>query len=233
MNNARDNILQRLRNSAGRIAQIDSNSAPPIPGRNDDTVETLRGSLAGTGTQVYVSSGQNWVSLCAGIFHTKGIRRLLYSAGTSMGKQLEEAFSSTACPMLVRWQDTESFRDTLWSIDASLTSVQAGIASTGSLMIGSSTEEPRVMSLVPPIHIALLDAGRIYPTLEQALAAEVHVQSAPRNFVLISGPSKTADIEGSLVHGIHGPKELIVIICQEQPEGPHGRFSISDPCQEA
>lgn len=214
MSNARDNILRSLRNNAESTMRSDSHLSPPLAMVDGSALDTLKASLAGTGTQVHDASAQTWPSLCADILRKKGIGRLLYSAGTSIGAKLEKAFSSTATPTLVPWQDGGSLADKLWSIEASITSARAGIALTGSLMISSSTEEPRVMSLVPPIHIALLDAAKIYRTLDQMLAAEFPAHSTPANSVLISGPSKTADIEGRIVHGIHGPKELIVIICQ-------------------
>jgi L-lactate dehydrogenase complex protein LldG len=71
------------------------------------------------------------------------------------------------------------------------------------------------MSLVPPIHIAILEADKIYTTFSEAIEAEGWAQKMPTNVVLISGPSKTADIELTLAFGVHGPKELIVLILHE------------------
>ncbi len=76
----------------------------------------------------------------------------------------------------------------------------------------SSIEEPRQMSLVPPIHIAVLQADKIYNTFLEVMQKENWAGGMPTNALLISGPSKTADIEFTLVFGVHGPKELIVII---------------------
>lgn len=70
------------------------------------------------------------------------------------------------------------------------------------------------MSLVPPVHIALLQADQIYDTLEQMMEAEQWSRQMPTNALLISGPSKTADIQQVLAYGVHGPKALIVLILE-------------------
>ncbi len=72
--------------------------------------------------------------------------------------------------------------------------------------------EPRLLSLVPAVHIAVLQAGTIYNTFAEAMSSERWPEGMPTNVLLISGPSKTADIELVLTFGVHGPKELIVLI---------------------
>ena len=74
--------------------------------------------------------------------------------------------------------------------------------------------EPRLLSLVPPVHIVLLDADQLYPTLAEAMADQQWAARMPTNALLISGPSKTADIEQTLTYGIHGPKTLITLILE-------------------
>ena len=70
------------------------------------------------------------------------------------------------------------------------------------------------MSLVPPIHIAVLRADKIYNSLLEVMQKENWSANMPTNAFLISGPSKTADIELVLAFGVHGPKELIVLIVE-------------------
>ena len=98
-------------------------------------------------------------------------------------------------------------------IDAAVTSCRAGIAATGSLVLWPDYNEPRLMSLAPPVHFAVLDAEKLYPSFAQMLAAEQWVKTGmPTNALLISGPSKTADIESTLAYGVHGPKQLVVLL---------------------
>ena len=89
---------------------------------------------------------------------------------------------------------------------------RAGIAETGSLILWPDADEPRLMSLVPPLHIALLQADSIYETFAQAMHLQRWADGMPTNALLISGPSKTADIEQTLAYGIHGPRRLLVLI---------------------
>jgi L-lactate dehydrogenase complex protein LldG len=107
----------------------------------------------------------------------------------------------------------ELFEDT----DASLTSTRGGIAETGTLIIWPDANEPRLMSLVPPIHFALLDADQLYDTLFAAMSGRAGA-SMPTNALLVSGPSKTADIQVTLAYGAHGPKELIVLLLVDEEE---------------
>jgi len=157
------------------------------------------------------SNGNDLSAVLIDVLKKKKIETLLYPKGTTLDACISEIRSQSRIEP-VPWQDSESFKDSLWNVDAGITSALAGIASTGSLLLCGSSLEPRAISLVPPIHIAILSTAKIYSTFEHALSAVFPPLHDPRNFVLISGPSKTADIEGSLVHGIHGPKELIVIL---------------------
>ena len=97
-------------------------------------------------------------------------------------------------------------------VDFALTGTLAGLAESGSLVLWPDDSEPRLMSLVPPLHIALLDVERLHENFAALIAAHDWAAGMPSNALLISGPSKTADIEFTLVFGVHGPKELIVIV---------------------
>ena len=104
----------------------------------------------------------------------------------------------------------------LFSFDVGITKAQAAIAETGTFVLDSSLEQNRLVSLVPPIHIAILDASRIYATLGETLSAlQANGEVSPA-ITFVTGPSRTADIELTLAIGVHGPQELYVIIVQNQ-----------------
>jgi L-lactate dehydrogenase complex protein LldG len=89
------------------------------------------------------------------------------------------------------------------------------VADTGSLVLQPGPSEPRTLSLVPPLHIAVVRASRLYPSLAAAWAALQPQADMPTNLLLISGPSKTADIQQVLAFGAHGPKELVIVLVND------------------
>lgn len=111
--------------------------------------------------------------------------------------------------------DRTGRRERLAALDGiavGLSGAQAGLADTGSLALISGPGRGRLASLLPPVHIALLPARRLYPALPAFLAAHPHITDQGSNLVLITGPSRTGDIEMTLSMGVHGPKEVHAII---------------------
>jgi len=102
--------------------------------------------------------------------------------------------------------------DTLFSVDAAVTGVIAAVAESGTIVCPSGPGSARGASLIPPIHVALVGSGQLLPDLCDYLAGLSAQGELPANLSLISGPSKTADIEGVLVTGVHGPGQLHVLI---------------------
>ena len=94
--------------------------------------------------------------------------------------------------------------------DVGITGAQAALAETGSVALYSGAGRSRLVSLLPDVHIVLLPAELIVPDLITWEA--VRPEILPEKIVFISGPSKTADIEQTLVVGAHGPKRFEVII---------------------
>lgn len=113
----------------------------------------------------------------------------------------------------------------LFDYDVGISTAQAGIAETGTLVLESESERHRLVSLVPPIHIAIVDAADICLTLGEALAGVGRGSDLSPTITLITGPSRTADIELTLAIGVHGPQELYVIV-NEGPGIRGERFQI-------
>jgi len=94
------------------------------------------------------------------------------------------------------------------AIKVGLTGATAAVAETGSLLLGSGEGRPLLHSLLPEIHLAILDIKNIRATLTDVIAAQELIGRP--SAMLVSGPSRTADIEMTLTIGVHGPKELHV-----------------------
>jgi L-lactate dehydrogenase complex protein LldG len=68
---------------------------------------------------------------------------------------------------------------------------------------------------VPAVHVAVLRVSRLYASLPAALQALAPPQDLPSNLLLVSGPSKTADIQQVLAYGAHGPKVLVIVLVHD------------------
>lgn len=95
---------------------------------------------------------------------------------------------------------------------AGVTGTLAGLADTGSILVVSGPGRLRSASLVPPVLYAFLRVGDIYPDLAGWLQDADRMLRAAANIVVITGPSRTADIELNLVIGVHGPGEIHVVL---------------------
>ena len=102
------------------------------------------------------------------------------------------------------------------TVDAGLTLTHGGIAETGTLVLWSGEQSPRLLSLVPPVHIAILHASRVVESLMDMMVREDWSAGLPTNVILISSPSKTADIQQTLAYGAHGPKQLVVVLVEDR-----------------
>lgn len=109
----------------------------------------------------------------------------------------------------------------LFNCDIGITSAQWAVAETGTLVLESNEERHRLASLVPPVHIAIIEADRIRQTLAEVLTAisEKGQDGLSRAITFITGPSRTSDIELTLAIGVHGPGEVYVIIIEGNSHG--------------
>jgi L-lactate utilization protein LutC len=104
----------------------------------------------------------------------------------------------------------------LFDCDIGITSAQWAVAETGTLVLESDEERHRLASLVPTVHVAIIEAERIRRTLAEVLLAisEKGRDGLSPTVTFITGPSRTSDIELTLAIGVHGPAELFVIIVE-------------------
>jgi L-lactate dehydrogenase complex protein LldG len=93
---------------------------------------------------------------------------------------------------------------------AGVSEASYGLADTGSVVLAASPEEPRARSLLPEVHVSLLREGRILPGLDELFA--VLGGELPSALAIVTGPSRSADIEQSLTVGVHGPGEEHVVL---------------------
>lgn len=205
----RNRVLNRVRAALGPAAK------PPLPApvlprpRELETlaarVERFTERLESVGGRVRrVASLEEAAEALARIVAEREVRSLVRSDAARLDPLV------AALPASVSVGSDPFDREALLAADAGLTGAQGAIAETGTLVLDSRAERHRLASLLPPLHVAVVDAASIVATIGDALAR--FGAPPPPALSFITGPSRTADIELELVVGVHGPKALEVIL---------------------
>ncbi|NBA96525.1 lactate utilization protein [Pseudomonas sp. R5(2019)] len=221
---SKQNILAKLRKSLEGTTPVADNFdetlvTAPWSYAPEQRIAQLRKLMEAVHTEIHMTTAQDWPALLAQLLIDRQLPDLLIAPSTEHGQRVTDFWQQQPNLPTLKAYDrpveewkAELFNDT----SASLTTTLGAIAATGSLIVWPTREEPRLMSLVPPVHFALLKASQIHDNLYQVQQQQHWAAGMPTNALLISGPSKTADIEQVLAYGAHGPKDLVVLILEDQ-----------------
>ena len=110
--------------------------------------------------------------------------------------------------------DREQLRAMCATAAFGITSADYALANTGTLVMMASASEQRLVSLLPPVHIAVVPCSRLLSSLDEFLTTVAMPADVTSSTVFITGPSRTADIEQILVRGVHGPGEIHVVLVE-------------------
>jgi len=208
---SRDRILHKVRTALGRSAGQAPAGAPEVRLRVPEmsleerlaafqrALEALGGTFARAASPE--DARTRVAALVAG-------RRVV----ASNAAYLKECAIDTLEGVEGGFRDEAELRRACAAADVGVTSAAYGLADTGSLVMFSTGEEARMISLLPPVHVAVLAKERILTGLDELFLRHPHPGEAASSMVLITGPSRTADIEQILIRGVHGPGELHVIV---------------------
>jgi L-lactate utilization protein LutC len=130
----------------------------------------------------------------------------------AIGEALERADFRIVRALPVADIERAPMRARVADADLGIADADFAIASTGTLAVVSNPQRPSSLTLLPPASLAIVQIDRIMPNLAAALAAIGPAGVAANRLTLITGPSRTADIEKRIVLGVHGPKSLHVIV---------------------
>lgn len=206
----------------GRLRAAPPTAAPALPDWQPPTydpaerVERFCSVLEGSHAEVFRVTLADWPYRLRAILEERGTASVMFAPNTEGGRRLVSAWGDIGPKLVPYDKSVEELKDTLvHGVESGFTTTRGGIAETGTLVLWPDSDEPRLLSLLPPLHIALVRAADIADNLPGLIRAQGWAQSMPTNAVLISGPSKTADIEQTLAYGVHGPKELIVLVVED------------------
>jgi L-lactate dehydrogenase complex protein LldG len=213
VSDARGRILARLRAQRPPAQPAPTVYSKPLGWDRERCIAEFTTRMQAVRGEVHRVARQAWVDWINQQLPPRGLRRALVGSG-EVGRQ----FGERAVPgfEIQRYdRPVEAWKPALFGeIDFAVTGARAGLAESGSLVLWPDAEEPRLMSLVPPVHVAVLDADHLFENFAELIQHEGWASRMPTNALLISGPSKTADIEQTLAYGIHGPKGLITLLLE-------------------
>jgi L-lactate dehydrogenase complex protein LldG len=217
MNTVRNTILERLSNTGGN----DLSTLPelaPFPHLSLDQVgllESLARALAEQGAEVYQPEGfDDMVKKVTAFMDENHIQSIMASDDPLIGRMLlgDGSLNVRKVFRLSDFSDEKHYKETAFTVDAGLTHVDFAVAESGTLVIKHHKGNPRLISLAPPVHMAVVCKESIVPVYEIAMNRISGKESLPSQITLITGPSMTADIMANPFRGMHGPKRLAVFI---------------------
>jgi L-lactate dehydrogenase complex protein LldG len=220
----RESFMTRLHKPLGRTATIKEIPTPPEVDESIARLVQQDADLFGIFCERAAATGMKVHKVTQDTLHSAMSIRLreenAHTVGISMTnpKVMENAVTRAGFD-IQDWQNTPGKEglDAQFDLDAGITDVHAAIAETGSLICQSGANHTRGMSLIVPWHLAIVNKSQIMADLidfwNDRSALSSH--QMPASIAIITGPSKTADIEGVLITGVHGPAKVDVFVVED------------------
>lgn len=206
----RDQILTTLRQQARAVAHP---STWQTRRQFDDLAERFRVSLTAAHGEVHrAGTLGEALNLLGHVLSELGAQRVVVNAEPPLDS-VELAGRWPQVEWRVAGQQGDDLRAFCAAADAGVTGVDAALAETGTIVVSSGPGKSRLVPLLPPVHIALAPTSSLTTDLFTWTAGRGGAM--PASLTLISGPSKTADIEQTMAIGVHGPKRLVVILYED------------------
>jgi len=206
---SRESILESIRAALGRqagqsAASLEEPRLRVVP--SDDVAALFVSKFELLGGKAFRVQGAGEVAeLVSGLLGGKRAvasnAPFLRECGVTRLPQVESDFTNR-----------EQLRAACASAGMGITSADYVLADTGTLVMLSSQREARLISLLPPVHLAIFPRNRILTGLDELLTVLPNPAEQTSSMVLITGPSRTADIEQILVRGVHGPGEIQAVM---------------------
>lgn len=223
LGSTREAFMARVRSALGHAQTV----KPPQPPKVDESIARLarpgddlvqmfikRANLVGMKARA-IRSDALTREVLACLAEVKA-KRIVVSVGTIPQALGMKESMRKAGHEVVEWQSHKGL-DVQFDTDAGVTDVHAALAETGTMVVSSDAGHSRGLSLVPPVHVGIVRKSDIVPDMLDYWAKfkSVPPEAMPANTVFITGPSKTADIEGVLVTGVHGPGTVYVLVVED------------------
>jgi len=208
---SRDHILHKVRTALGRSAGRPPAPAPPPRLRVEEMdaearIAALFAALEKLAGKTFRAASRDEArSYAASLVDGK-------TAVASNAPLLAECGITSLAGVRSGFFDRDELKAACAAADVGITGADYALADTGTLFMLSSRHEARMISLLPPVHLAVVSKEKILTGLDELLTLVPIPSEVTSSMVLITGPSRTADIEQILVRGVHGPGEIHVVV---------------------
>jgi len=219
---SRDALFARVHAALGRSHTVKPTTpAPPVneaiarlAGPNDDLVKLFHTRAAATGMFVHRPKARELAQHIVDFLQLQKVKTVVIGS-LPAALNLDAALPAVGI-IVIDWKASPGL-EVQFDVDCGITGVRAALAETGSLVVVSDARNSRGLSLVPPLHVAIVRPSDILPDMIDYWASLRGIPSRdlPSSMVFITGPSKTADIEGELVTGVHGPEAVHIMLVDE------------------
>ena len=210
VSSAKENILKKIRQALSESTPIpfphsEGNASVFHPSRQDFEVEFAEQFAKLQGKFIFCVDHDELVVQLNALVAGQGLKKLYCRE-----EKLREVLKAHAF---------DGFSDVaLGDCDAAVTTCEALVARTGSIILSSAGRSGRTVSVYAPVHICIAYSDQLVYDLREGLLAlkERYPQQLPSLMTFATGPSRTADIEKTLVVGVHGPKEVYLFLVDRQ-----------------
>ena len=219
---ARDELMSRVRAALNRgtpatldePAPVVDESIARLAGPDDDLLDLFHDRAVAVGMHVHRIDADQLSETLFDLLEQQEVRSVVLGSVPLMA-DLENGLASRGIK-IVAWKSSGNL-DIQFDVDCGITGVHGALAETGTLVVYSDAQNSRGLSLVPPLHVAIVRKNDILPDMLDLWARLKGIPNTelPSNIVFITGPSKTADIEGELVTGVHGPEAVHVLLVED------------------
>ena len=212
---SRENILSRIRAALQDDPPLDRPPTPQVWPRQNPTTEQLVERFV---QEIEAVAGE--VHRCASMDEARNklaelVGQLDQTTIGGIDHPLTRELTSEVPPDRIDWGAAGAEVTAMAQWSASLVAADCLLADTGTCMVACGTAHERLMCYLPPVSIVIARTDRLFehlPAAWEELARRVADPELRGEFVFITGPSRTADIEKILILGVHGPKRLVVVL---------------------
>jgi len=215
MSSTRNAILSRLRDAEPEANAMETITYQPWVSTDQQLLkQRFIDGLSASHAEVISTDHKELSNTIEKVAASKQLKQIALGTDGEFHQHIVQATRSLKTDLFD--SDIKDWKSALFNdIDAGITHCRAGIADTGTLVLWPDVSEPRTLSLVPPCHIALIKRSTIVSNFAELMVTQAWQNKMPTNIVLVSGPSKTADIQQTLAYGAHGPSQLVVILIED------------------